>query len=526
MREGNGMHFWRTSISRGTCVFVFLWAAILLFSDGMGRPLNHDEHQFIASAKLFVDQGLLPYRDFPYFHMPYSFIFIAPLLRFSPYMLLMGRLVSILFGAAIIAALFGYSFRLMHVFNRGARLALSGAIAYLLLANRLFVYTSGYAWNHNQANFFCLAAFLLMVGVPWEKLSLRRMTLTGALVGISVGTRLTFIGALAAFVMTILFATGGSRGLRMQRAAFFGLGATLALIPCGVLFWMAPEQFFFGNVHYQKLNSWYGEGLGGCLWRNRHEYFVEKILSSPSTLALCFVGCVVLAATLVLYRAIGHDRIKPPLLASALAIAGLGGAFLPCPSRLQYFSAFIVFLAVGIATCVPLLSQIQPMKTPAVIIIAVGVIFVGLYGAFKAGSFPHKLRQALLPSTWRPMVLHKEGQSLRKHVPLGPVLTLGPLYPLEGGLAIYPELALGPFPWRTARFLDEKRRARLMIIGPDTFERLCARQPPAGILTGLDNHEEKLIEYARRNRYQKVPFGHKRALWIRPQTVTPSEQHD
>jgi hypothetical protein len=45
-------------------------ALLLLWGLNMRRGLNHDEHQFVASGALLARNGLLPYRDFVYFHVP------------------------------------------------------------------------------------------------------------------------------------------------------------------------------------------------------------------------------------------------------------------------------------------------------------------------------------------------------------------------------------------------------------------------------------------------------------------------
>jgi hypothetical protein len=49
-------------------VLIVLFA--LLFGLNMRRGLNHDEHQFVGSAVLLARDGLLPYADFAYFHVP------------------------------------------------------------------------------------------------------------------------------------------------------------------------------------------------------------------------------------------------------------------------------------------------------------------------------------------------------------------------------------------------------------------------------------------------------------------------
>src|SRR5207248_10562117 len=51
----------------------------LVLTLGMTKRLDHDEHQFISSAVLLARDGLLPYRDYPYFHMPYLIAVYAAL---------------------------------------------------------------------------------------------------------------------------------------------------------------------------------------------------------------------------------------------------------------------------------------------------------------------------------------------------------------------------------------------------------------------------------------------------------------
>ena len=55
--------------------------ALIIFMMAMTTGLNHDEHQYIVGGKLFSD-GVWPYRDFRYIHMPllpllYSFIYMV-----------------------------------------------------------------------------------------------------------------------------------------------------------------------------------------------------------------------------------------------------------------------------------------------------------------------------------------------------------------------------------------------------------------------------------------------------------------
>ena len=76
-----------------------LWAMVVtllvLRSMNLGFP-DHDEHQFVASATLLARHGLLPYRDYPYFHVPYLVFVDAGLFRITPYLLLAAQFFSAL----------------------------------------------------------------------------------------------------------------------------------------------------------------------------------------------------------------------------------------------------------------------------------------------------------------------------------------------------------------------------------------------------------------------------------------------
>lgn len=66
---------------------------------------SHDEYQFVSSAQLFVQNGLLPYRDYPFLHMPYQVFINAIGVVLTPYHFLAVRALSAIanfFSAVII----------------------------------------------------------------------------------------------------------------------------------------------------------------------------------------------------------------------------------------------------------------------------------------------------------------------------------------------------------------------------------------------------------------------------------------
>ena len=60
-------------------VFYSLVIAVLL-SRSLTQGISHDERQFVAAGQMLADHGWLPYRAYPYAHMPYAIqcMFLPP----------------------------------------------------------------------------------------------------------------------------------------------------------------------------------------------------------------------------------------------------------------------------------------------------------------------------------------------------------------------------------------------------------------------------------------------------------------
>jgi len=98
----------------------------------------------------------------------------------------------------------------------------------------------------------------------------------------------------------------------------------------------------------------------------------------------------------------------------------------------------------------------------------------------------------------------------------GKVLTLAPIYPLEGGLDIYPEFSSGPFAWRTAPLLDAADRARYKIVSPADLDELLRHDPPVGIIVGAEpiQMEYPLVQYAMQHNYLPLPMSSGLTAWV------------
>jgi 4-amino-4-deoxy-L-arabinose transferase-like glycosyltransferase len=180
-------------------------ALALTFNHAMRAKYDRDEDQFIASARLLADHSLLPYQDYPYFHTPYLTIIYALILPLTDhYNLLVARVFSLLCGLAAILLLIIVTRDLFRRHPAGLRLWAVATVALLLLPNPLFAYANQKAWNHSFPVLFTLLAFVGCYYSGRRKHALWWLFAAGLCLGAAVGTRLSLITALPAFLVALI----------------------------------------------------------------------------------------------------------------------------------------------------------------------------------------------------------------------------------------------------------------------------------------------------------------------------------
>jgi 4-amino-4-deoxy-L-arabinose transferase-like glycosyltransferase len=487
---------------------------------------NHDEDQFIASARLLLDEGRLPYRDYPYFHTPYLVFAYAGLFALSgDHNLLAARLFSALCATGSVMLVF---WMVLHFFRghalRARYLAASG-IVLLYLPNPLLAATAGFSWNHSPAVLLMLGSLGLVLLSPEKKSPGAWWFSAGALLGIAVGVRASSLTLLPAFLLALFWLPGGSSRGRLRLGLLWLSGLAVALLPLLWLFVAAPQQFIFGNLGYAQFNSTYRLGVpvaydgnlpvyGPMSLGEKLGFLWNEVVAQPANLVvfacLVFFGWSVLA----LHLRRGDAQAFRNILVLAAAPCVALGSFLPTPAWYQYFYAPLPFALLAIALGLATLTQgkAQLWKWSSLLLVEL-VLIANLFMLqdYRRMSF---LRY---PDLWKPRVMHQVGIDIRERVGAGGrVFTLAPVYPLEGGLHIYPPLATGVFAYRTGSLLSAEQRQRQGILSVENFEEILDENPPQGILVGFDVViEEEIIAYAIDRGYQPQPLNELLTLWVR-----------
>jgi len=482
----------------------------------MRKPLNHDEHQFIASAVLLAKNLQIPYEDFPYFHMPNLVLVYAIIFKYTDQVLLGARIFSVVCAFATLLLIFSIVSYLFHRHDYLTRFLISAGSIIVLLMNPLFTYTSGLAWNHDLAVLLVLSAFAIhsysynLGGMKnWNFVS-------GLLVGAAIGTRLSITTGIFAFVIMIV----GSPDRRMSREKWylvlaFSLGIFVSLLPSLFVFGYTPKAFVFGNIDYPQLNTMYREVLGYqsamTLW-GKLLYF-KWMMSHPGNLILLVSFILVF-----LWKSPGTPNIRGVedfgfwfivILVPFLLL----GSFAPTPLWPQYFYIPIPFLVLGVLYGVASFGNEGEKMRWSLRLLAIAVFVCSIYGL----SNYRYLSNPLSPHEWLPTKIHGVGIEIKEEVGGGRVLTLAPIFPLEGGAEIYKEFATGPFAWRTAPFVAETERRELGLISEGDLEEFLRKDPPRAVLVGFEEDlEEPLVKYARERGYKALKLSNGKVLWLSP----------
>ncbi|MBV9010053.1 MAG: hypothetical protein JO354_12945 [Verrucomicrobia bacterium] len=496
---------------RVTLISGFVLLAAMVTVGCLIRPLNRDEHQFVAAGALLARTGAVPYSDYPFFHLPNLAFIYAGLFLTNGYLLLTARAFNI--GCAILLLGCFVVITVDRLSSLGGKRWFAGLIyACVVALTPLFRFTAGRAWNHDLPTLATAVAAALIARVWPKSPSLAVSALCGSLFGIAAGTRISFVPLALPFLLVLLLARDSWQA-RWQRAAIFAGCAAVFLLPAFTLFAKSPQRFIFDNLTYNReLNLKYRETTvpDEVAPGNKVLFPLRQVIKSPSSIA-------VIAIALYLGLSVSALKRRQVLTSTGVVIFAfvpflLLGAWLPNPSYRQYYYPVIIFLllALPFMTGELLASRRWTWHWWPLLLFAI----ISLAEASQDLPAP---RRVVSPSRWYVFIAHKNGHRIARVAGAGPVLTLAPIAALEGKAAIYKEFATGPFAWRTTPFLSLEDRRRYGFIGPEELPAYLNNRPPKAILTGYEvDFEEPFVEYARKHLYRPEQLLRRKVSWIQP----------
>jgi hypothetical protein len=505
-----------------------LLASFLLLQTSwtMGRNINHDEHQFLAPAIFMAREGLLPYRDFPLFHLPNLPLVYACLDRITGAPLLASKAFSVLcsFTCALVLVLLCRKYPPANT----QKWALPAAVLALgfLFFDPLFSYGSGKLWNHEFPTALSIAAtaFVISGSETHRKSS---ALIAGILAGTATGSRLTFAPLLLPLCLAHLLFLNASFRSRTLLAASFSAGAFIGLLPTLYCFWAAPEAFLFNNFEFPRLGLLdpANERIHKTtVWWRKLRYFAKEVVL-PSWPLFTATLLLLPGRTAAWFR---HRRPQdfPAALVAILFPFLLLGCF--APSRYQYQHSFVLipFLILGAVLGASHDPIRKAKKWALFLLLGASITLPWISQQNRKSGFDLRwLSETFSPSHWRPLRIQASVAKVQTLAGSGPVLSLAPIPLIAAGIQTYPEFATGPFALRSASLVNPIRRAKFHMPAPEDLERLLSERPPAAIVTGEEppSLEKPLFTYAKTHHFRPVSLNKNRTLWL-PNPPTPAPE--
>lgn len=485
----------RRTVALCAALMLVLLGEILL-ANAMLKPVARDEHMYCTAAVL-LGQGQQVYRDFSYpSQLPYHALLLAAI--YSAFdttrYLLAARVLSSLCDILVVLSIVGIY---RHVFGRhrleGLLFGLAAAVLYVF--NAQVDYAAGYAWNHDVVILCVILAFWLFATVDFQSKSYGwRIAGIGALLTFATCTRVTTAVVEVLFLAAILAAGGGPVRSRLRSALPFSLaGLAVAAWPIWVCA-QAPQAVWLNLVRIPAL---YGRWLHEAGMAHGKITMTMFCLTSPGYLLLLAVSGYLLWTTLRRWSQIDTVTRRNLTVALSLPLAFGVIAFVPPTMWEQYWAAPVPFLAVALAyPLVQLCRLAEREKADRTIRTATWAMFIGATMTAVLNPAPlSRLRDATAPQRWTPVVFHRISTDLVAKAPEPKrILTLGPLYALEGGGAIYRELSSGAIVYRIGDSLNDSEQAMTHTVGSTALTSLVKQRPPAAVLVGVEPRQFSDLE--------------------------------
>jgi hypothetical protein len=484
-------------------ILVLAVYSLAIIANSMTKPLEHDEQMYCTGAVLLA-QGKMIYRDFSYVaQMPYHPLLCAAIFRLlnTTYYLLVVRALSAICDVLIIFLIVGIYRQIFRSLTGSAMLFGLAAVT-LYLFNPFVDYANGFAWNHDVVMLLVIASFSLFLSIDFNHKSrfptsptLRRtgwkLAIIGALLTLATCMRITTVLVQWVFLIFMLVrAPGNTKQKFYSILPFLAASAAVSVWPIWVIF-LAPRAFYLNLLRIPALNGWFLHSYGMAYGKLD---LIVRALTTPSYALLILLAVCLLLGVLWQWRNIKISNIANLLFSVTLVIVFCIIAFIPLTMWKQYLAMPVPFIVISFAFPLLYLRTLSENSDFHKLFRAARTLIAACALAAIA-SFPYCLQRIpglLHPEKYVPIQLHNLAQQIGQRTISPPlVLTLAPLYALEGCCEIYPQFSSGPFVYRIAPYLSPADCLTAIAVTPDTLKQLVKDRPPSTLLLGA---EPKFLE--------------------------------
>lgn len=501
-----------------------------VFARLMNFGLRRDEQLYVPPERL-LDQHAL-YQDFFYNQVPGSawYFHAVRLLLGTDSLLMSGRIAVLLAWIGLVAGIAVITYMLTQ-----NRLVAVCAVV-LTCMNELLLNQTGMAATNNllPLPLAYLGIGLFLLGACFDEASPGGVFAAGLCLSVACLFKISAVAFIPPVAIAAFFLprTLGFRERLEQVVLPLVAGGLIGGLP--ILFYLAVEPGLFlahvvgyhtgAHIGYWDAHEADDGGVALTLFAKLQlAWRVWLAGALPVAIAAVLALVAMRYRTATLLRPSRTSVLPAACVVCASALSGIVVSFVPTPGFPQYYALPLICLPLALALAFRVLTPFERSHGIAVLVAACLVIAAA--SVPRLAEFVPKLAH---PAQWTVVQVHRDGLAIAKALAArgvaGKVATLAPIYPLEAGLSVYPELATGPFAYRADRFVDPKLAKYYRSTSPEKIGALFDKEPPAAMLLGFDpDLERPMLAYARAHAYALVPdvafkdrYGTAR-LYVKPQ---------
>ncbi len=418
---------------------------------------DHNEQMYITAGVL-VSQGQQLYKDFAYLQTPNLPLLYALIFRLT-------EANAYLFVAKSITFLFylGSAFMLYLITRHLTKNQFWAAgLTTLFMLNSSNLRAAEESSNYMLPILLTFVAFYLYLRAQDSPSgSTLNLLLCGVCLTLAMGTKLYYVLLIPPFVLILAYSPRGTPFTQRvyRQLTPFVVGLLIGAFP---IIWYGvkdAQTFWFYNVGYHLRNTEWRQMMGyeeAMTLPSKLTYAAELFEETNNALLVAMCALMLLA-----YRRLSalmnHPHAAQAFLSIGLLITSLPAVMIPTPIFSQYYAMPISLLFLLLAVLYPV-NQLHVADLPVPIERPVFnrflLVVIILSAIMTIPSF-----QEDLDSPWVTNEVASQAEEIRTNLDAnldqpGKVATFAPLFALEAGRAIYPELATGPFLYRVGTLLS------------------------------------------------------------------------
>ncbi|MBN2588801.1 MAG: hypothetical protein JXA96_02980 [Sedimentisphaerales bacterium] len=469
-------------------VFIIFILSLATLSNSMSKTIGRDEQMYCTGGYLMA-QGEMIYRDYSYIaQMPYHPLLYAAVYKLTgtQYYLLTGRLISTICDILIMIFILGiYRHVLKSSIVTGTLLGLAGAVIYVF--NPLVDYANGYAWNHDVVILCVMLSLWLFVSMDFKKKpAFWRVAVMGALLTFASCMRITTFLVELLFFIILLCVHADSFKQRLKTVSPF-MAASFAMLIWPV--WItrnAPKAFYLNLLKIPALNGKWLYEMGIAFNKAGLTF---SSFTTPGYFLLLALAILLFVMIIVLRGNIKIENKPKLFLIALLPLVFFIIAFIPITMWPQYLAVPVPFIIASLAFPFSYLNNISSV-TKFLKYYKVSIILLIICVIISVAAYPvviYRIPVSLVPEMWTPIQLHRIAEDIADEMPeKGLVLTLAPLFAIEGNCEIYTELSCGSFVYRIADFLSDEEKQITHTVSPANLSELIIAKPPSAVITNVE----------------------------------------